>query len=301
MNKCRSGIRAAIWVLGIAMTTAVLPGIPARSDIAFAQGIGQASYGGVTLSYDNSLATAVRGQAVASNVGQNTIPSEIRPQHISFSFDGYPSKGVWTPQIRVIPLGAYRAAQSATGVSAELSGLEKYLGGATSAPLPQLPPVNAQRIISEDVAPIDGAGVSGVRFIASYSQAIVPVSGDNITYMFIGLSADRQYYVEGTFPVSLNTPLDPAPSPMTTENVQAYNQAVAERLSKTDMSGFTPTLDKLDKMMASIQVAQTIPGMPTTGTAPDSTWLLLSGVAAGVLTLAVGMTVRRRQGPRSGR
>lgn len=300
MNKCRSGILAAVWVLGIAMTTAVLPGIPARSDMAFAQGIGQASYGGVTFSYDNSLATAVRGQAVAGNVGQNTIPSEIRPQHISFSFDGYPSKGVWTPQIRVIPLGAYKAAQSSTGVSAELSSLEKYLGGATSAPLPQLPPVNAARIISEDVAPVAGAGVSGVRFIASYSQGIVPVSGDNITYMFIGLSADRQYYVEGTFPVSLNTPLDPAPSPVTAENVQAYNQAVADRLSKTDILGFTPTLDKLDKMMASIQVAQTIPGMPTTGSTPDSTWLLVFGAVAGVLTLALGMTVRR-QGPRSGR
>ena len=83
--------------------------------------------------------------------------------------------------------------------------------------------------------------------------------------------------------MALSTLLDSPPATLTPENVQAYNQAVAARLRGTGMDGFVPTLDKLDKMMSSIQVAggavePTTPGMPRTGSAQDSTWLLLAAV-----------------------
>ena len=299
MNKDRSRVRAAISVLGLAMVVAVVGMAPGS---AAAQGVGQATYDGVTFNYDTSLATNVRGQTVGSNVGQGGLISEARPEHISFTFDGYSTPGVWTPQIRVIPLAAYRVAHAQTAVSSELAALERYVGGASGGPLPVLPAVNAQRIISENVAPVAGAGVTGVRFVASYAQGILPVAADNITYMFIGLTADKAYYVEGTFPVALSTPLDPPPATLTPENVQAYNQAVAARLRGTGMEGFVPTLDKLDKMMSSIQVAggavePTTPGMPRTGSAQDSTWLLLAAGAAGIVAVAVGVVVRRRTSP----
>lgn len=262
MNRHRVGVLVAIWALGLATIAAALPGIPAGT--ALAQGIGQASYNGVTFNYDKALANNVSGQSVPSTVGQDVIFSEIRPEHNSFSFDGYPSKGTWSPQIRVIPMDAYKAAQP--GVGSELEALEMYLGGDTDKPLPLLPAVNEARIITEGVAPVVGAGVSGVRFLASYAQGITPVGADNVTYMFTGITRDGKYYVEGTFPVALSTPLDSPPSTITPESVQAYNRVVAQRLRDTDRSGFTPTLDLLDKMVASIQVnATVIPGMPTTG------------------------------------
>jgi hypothetical protein len=276
--------------------------------------MGQAGYEGVTFSYDTSMATRVRGQTVPSNVGQGDLISEVRPEHIAFSFDGYPSQGVWSPQIRVIPLAAYKAAHAQSAVTDELSALEGYIdsnmgsgtgGGSGSSStgtprtLPFLPPVNAQRIISEDVAPVVGAGVSGVRFIASYAQNPGPVGADNITYMFIGLTADGKYYVESTFPVALSTPLDPPPSPVTAENAQAYNQAVAVKLSNTDMMGFLPTLDKLDKMMSSVQVSGSvgpqIPGMPTTGSpAPEYGWQILPLLALGMVVLLAGVAISTR-------
>jgi hypothetical protein len=268
MNGCRSRALAAIAVLTlIALAIASAVSAPAAGSAA-AQAVAQAGHGGVTFSYDTSLATDVQGRTVASNVGQGASAWEIRPEHIGFTFEGYPAKGLASPQIRVIPLAEYKSVQVGSSVSGELGTLESYLGENVDTPglLPLLPPVNAQRIINEDVAPVAGAGVSGVRFVASYAQGIAPLTADNITYMFIGLTADRKYYVDAVFPVSLSTPLDPAPSPYTAESAHAYNQALAERLRNTDASGFTPSLDTLDKMIGSIRVNPTeIPGMPRTG------------------------------------
>jgi hypothetical protein len=162
--------------------------------------------------------------------------------------------------------------------------------------------VNAVRHIGTNAAPVAGAGVSGVRFLASYGQDLSPIREDNITYMFVGLTADRAYYVEGTFPVGLQAPLDPLPSSFDAESVQAYNQALAARLDGADTSGFIPSLDKLDKMMASIQVMggavePTTPGMPRTGSAQDSSRLLLAGAAAGLVAVGAGILVRRRTPP----
>src|SRR5688500_9168522 len=117
MNRHLYTAVAAIWVLGLATVTVAFPGIPAGS--AAAQGIGQATYGGVTFSYDNSVARRVMGQTIPSNVGQGLLFSEVRPEHTCFSFDGYSSKGMWTPGIRVIPLAAYKVAQSESGGSPE--------------------------------------------------------------------------------------------------------------------------------------------------------------------------------------
>lgn len=297
MNKHRSPNLAAVLLLGFAMAVAAIPGLWARS--AFAQPIGQASYGGVSFSYDTSLATNVQGRSVPSNVGQDVMVSEVRPEHISFAFEGYPSKGVWTPQIRVIPFAAYKSAQAQSDIANQLAALQTYLGASQpGAALPVLPPVNAQRIIAEDVAPVAGAGATGVRFVASYAQGIAPIASDNITYTYIGLTTDGKYYVEGTFPVALTKPLDPAPSPLTPDNVQAYNRSVADTLSKTDPSGFTPTLDTLDKMMASIQVNSTvIPGMPGTG-APSNYNVVIWGFAFSVALIMSGLAlfVRSRRG-----
>src|SRR5690349_3534264 len=110
MNRFRSSALAAIAVLGLTMVGVTVSGIPMRS--AVAQGIGQASYGGVTFSYDRSLATNVQGHAVASNVGRGASVWEIRPEHTGFSFEGYPAKGMALPQIRVIPLAEYKSIQA---------------------------------------------------------------------------------------------------------------------------------------------------------------------------------------------
>jgi hypothetical protein len=280
MNRFRFTVLAGISVLFLTAVAPAVFGAPADSAfaratshanygrLAFSYDASSASSGDVTFSYDPALATNVQGRAVASNAGQGASAWEVRPNHINFSFDGYPVKGLASPQIRAIPFAEYKLAQAGTSISGELNALEKYLSrsGATGVPLPQLPPVNAQRIIAENVAPVAGAGVSGVRFVASYAQGIAPVTADNVTYMFIGLTSDRKYYVDGVFPVSLSAPLDSPPSPFTAESAQAYNQAVAERLRNTDPSGFTPTLDTLDKMMGSVQVNPSgIPGMPSTG------------------------------------
>jgi LPXTG-motif cell wall-anchored protein len=300
MNRRRLRVPMAIRVVGAAMAVAAAPLLSPGGVVA--HGVGQAGYDGVTFNYDTPLATAVRGQTVASNVGQDGLITEVRPEHVSFAFDGYPSKGVWTPRIRVIPLAAYKAAQADTAIGGALQDLERYLDGETGGQLPFLPPVNAVRHIGANAAPVAGAGVSGVRFLASYGQDLSPVREDNITYMFIGLTADSAYYVEGTFPVGLSTPLDPAPSSFDAESVQAYNQALAGRLEATGTSGFVPSLDKLDKMMASMHVTggavePTTSGMPRTGSAQDSSWLLLAGVAAGVVAVGAGILVRRRTSP----
>jgi hypothetical protein len=295
MKSHRLLTAAAVIMLGLSTALAAVLGVPGSS--AFAQPTGQASYGGVSFTYDTSLATNVQGQSVASNVGQDVMTAEIRPEHISFTFSGYPSKGVWTPQIRVIRFADYKAAQAQSDIANQLGALQTYLGASQpGAPLPVLPPVNAQRVLAEDVAPVAGAGATGVRFVASYAQGITPIASDNITYTYIGLTTDGKYYIEGTFPVALVTPLDPAPSPLTPENVQAYNRSVADTLSKTDPSGFAPTLDKLDKMMASIQVSATvIPGMPGTGASIYEEVLPTLGLLAALLLVAgLAMVVRSR-------
>ncbi len=294
MNRHRSWAGAVLWALGLVAAVGLalaMPGGPVA-----AEGMGQASHGGATFSYDTAVATDVRGETVAGNVGQGAAFSAVRPAHICFTFSGYPATGVWTPQLRVLPRAAYEAALAPSGAAAAFPALAAYLGDATGRPLPNLPAVDSARVISADVAPMAGHGLTGVRFVAAYAQGIAPVRVADLVYVYTGLTADGRYYVEGTFPVALATPLDPPPAPVTPENARAYNDAVAARLAQTGATGFTPSLDLLDKMLSSIQISTAaIPGMPTTGAGgAPALGAPLALLALAFLLLGAGLTLSRR-------
>jgi hypothetical protein len=114
---------------------------------------------------------------------------------------------------------------------------------------------------------------AGIRAVVMKGQDTVFANNESVVYEFHGLTDDGQYYVAATFPIDapmlLSTCCDPAentneaaiPVPeLPADDVQAgavlreYNQEAQRQLDALNGSGFTPDLELLDTLVASLLV-----------------------------------------------
>jgi hypothetical protein len=131
--------------------------------------------------------------------------------------------------------------------------------GAGNTALPALPVVNAAQVIRAQARYVDLPGLSGIRYLSTYGQAPMPITSGAILYQFEGLSADGQSYVSVQF--TLQTPLFPAEIPADFDFeafmagfIDYLAQSVAT-LNAAAPGDFTPTLDQLDALVASMTFA----------------------------------------------
>lgn len=99
---------------------------------------------------------------------------------------------------------------------------------------------------------------SGARALETFGQSHFGVSNETLTYVFRGFSADQQYGVYLKVPARTANLPDMAPT-MTTnsdpiQDIVQYNQQAAQTLNALAPADFTPNLDLLDALVASIQV-----------------------------------------------
>jgi hypothetical protein len=220
-------------------------------------------YEGVSFSYDDSLASQVVPEIIpAEEGGEDMPPWEVAPQHIMFTFNGYPLPDAFhTPRIMVYPVAEFGAlSEYATG---EIERLEQLLiekPAEIADTIPLMPIFNAAQMMHTQVRYLTFQNGDGVRFLSMYGQAIYPVDNKNLFYTFQGVTDDGAKYVAVFMPVSHpSLPADGAEI-MNQDyesfeaNWDSYLADIVSQLDAQSGDSFTPSLLLLDAMVESIQV-----------------------------------------------
>jgi hypothetical protein len=220
-----------------------------------------AQQGTVRLTYNSEIATNVTAAAVPQF--EMNFPADPSPGIVRFRFAGYPVQGVPDAQIFVFPaaeygqrypIGAQRTdvlRRQLTERPALRSGVEPQGMGAPYQPVPL---VNAATmfVAKPEYRPF-GSG-SGFRFVTGFAQQAAPISGDNLLYLYQGLTADGRYLVSAWLPVRLNAVLPAPPSDFNVARIQVHNQTALRVLEGASAGAFAPSLDTLDALLAGLSV-----------------------------------------------
>jgi hypothetical protein len=96
---------------------------------------------------------------------------------------------------------------------------------------------------------------SGDRGLETFGQDHYGVSNESLKYVFRGYSADKQYGVYLQVPIQAAN-LSAVTPTMTTnpDEILQYNQQAVQSMSALTPGDFTPNLDLLDALVASVQV-----------------------------------------------
>jgi len=206
---------------------------------------------GVRISYDYTL---------ADDLLVETIPAEelmggagIMPEHVGLSFSGYVLPDTFhKPLIHIYAIRDLEAgSQAAANV---VAALRQFLAEKPAAPegIPFLPLFNAMQAMRAQVATIDFQNGTGVRFLAHYTQGLVPVNNNELFYTFQGISDDGAYYVAAILPVS--HPALPADASVLIPDgeFETHMRDMEQLLNAQEASTFTPDLKVLDAMIRSL-------------------------------------------------
>lgn len=231
------------------------------------------SFQNVSFVIPNGLATNALAGVVPAVQPTNESPGwDVAPEHVKFELDNYALYGRFhDPVIRVYPAQEYAAMSGSAKQSMER--LQAILTN-PSAPmeekaLPNIPFFGAGQMMAAQVTRLGFNNGNGVRLIAQYGQAVMPITSDQVFYHFQGLTSDGKYYVIAMLPIShplLASGPDPtvAPPPggvpfpdmMNSDAAafEAYFQAVANLLNTADPNSFSPALPLLDALVQSITI-----------------------------------------------
>lgn len=231
------------------------PGVHAQSDSSF-------TFEGVTFNLDPSLAARASGQMVPGQSASTDAPYwGVYPQYVSIALEGYPvTKSIYSPQIAVYPVQEYRS--TSAQASQMLDDLAKFLvekptDGRT---VPALPLRNEVQSFRSNVKYLDFQNGHGVRFLAFYSQGLVPVNNHDLFYAFQGLTSDGWYVVSVILPVT--NPDLPDTSEVSGKQVDelvdypGYISKLVVLLNQKPASSFTPDLAKLDALIESLRIGK---------------------------------------------
>jgi heat shock protein HslJ len=203
---------------------------------------------------------------------QPNTPPDINglPPHLLMTFDNQPVTPDYfnpnEPQARLFPVPAYLDMYAQAGdpyVAERIQQLSQLIAekpAVSTPPLPVLPGINAAQTLVAQVQYLDFTGGSGVAFLAYYTQDASPLTNQSLLYFFQGLTTDGNWYVSMAFPIdSAVLPDTAADVPadavhQATEDNAAYLQEVTQALNEAAPGDFTPPLDQLNAMAASIIV-----------------------------------------------
>jgi hypothetical protein len=96
---------------------------------------------------------------------------------------------------------------------------------------------------------------SGDRSLETFGQSHYGVSNESLKYVFRGYSMDKQYGIYVQVPIHTASLPDVAPTiAFNAQDVLDYNQKEVETVDALTPTDFTPSLDLLDALVASIHV-----------------------------------------------
>lgn len=219
-----------------------------------------ASFDGVSLAFDNALATSVNIWGYPGD-SVDVMPPQV-PHTLFTLYSGQPAPQFVlesTAAIYVYPVAEFAAFEEQTNRLNQLQALiadQPDLSAIET--LPFLPVYPAGQVIRARARHVETAAVQGISYVTAYMQAREPFTGSSFLYTFQGVSTDGQYYVAVVAP--LTTVLFPAElaalDPVAFE--QQFDAYLAESAAALDTAApaeFTPSLDLLDALVNSIQFA----------------------------------------------
>ena len=208
---------------------------------------------GITISYSDAL---------ADDLMFETIPAEelmggagVMPEHVGLAFDGDVLPNTFhKPLIHVYAVSDLEAGSEAS--AGVVAALRAFLAERPAAPegIPFLPLLNAMQAMRAQVAYLDFQNGTGVRFLAHYTQGLVPVNNDELFYTFQGLSDDGRYYVAAILPVSHPSLPADASVPIPDGEFETHMRDMEQLLNAQDAPSFTPDLAALDATIRSLRL-----------------------------------------------
>jgi hypothetical protein len=219
------------------------------------------------ISYDDSLASGVRVETFPASAPDDLVPV---PEHKAIILtDSYASTrrlyrqpaGLDTQaKLMIFPIADYEAVSPLA--RERILTLRSLLAERPTSPvgeIPLLPLVNGSQMFHSQLAYIDFANGSGVRFLTQYAQEPRNVNNSEVFYTFQGLTLDGSYYIAAFFPVS--TQSLPEDDTILRQDYAAfeatygtYLPATVQALDSLIEQDFEPNLAKLDAILQSLQV-----------------------------------------------
>lgn len=220
----------------------------------------------LSLYLDPALATSYVCETVPASLSE----FEPYPEHTRVTLQGYPISGThFDPQISVYAVLDYDAMipGDVTGLVTDLQSLTS--GGSTpsftspfTSPIPFLPRFDAAQAFFAHYSVEPFTSGSGIRFLTEYAQYYVPVNNTDLFYTYQGLTSDGLYWISAILPTNLATlPVDAdagfggQTQEQFSNGYDAYILAAVGQLDATAPASFTPTIDALDALVASIAIA----------------------------------------------
>ncbi len=187
--------------------------------------------------------------------------------HILVTFDGEDPADVLAENGRRLYIFPNEAYQTVAGdpVINQVARLQELIEvGFGSDPMPLLPPPSSFMDRWAQYLPVDFTQGAGVRYVSDSParQQIGVWSNDVTAYYYQGLTEDGRFYLSLIWPVSteaLPATADDAPEDVKAtatnpDTYDAYKEATQETLNNLSSAEFDPQLDKLDALVASIQL-----------------------------------------------
>jgi len=233
----------------------------------------EVTFGTLTLVVPPEVASGASGSEYPRNDSEDAAWWQKTPGHLQVMLDDYyVLQGKFhQPQIYVYPAQAY--AEMVPAAFESIRRLDNILygsdGSISADELPAVPFFNAQPVFASNIQTLSFQNGGGVRFLTEYGQFNAPVNNHELFYQFQGVTRDGAYYIIAILPITapaLAETSDAAaalPSggiaypDVTDPNAdwQGYYTAVTDLLNDTSPDTFTPSINQLDLLIESMQVA----------------------------------------------
>lgn len=241
----------------------------------------RAAHGGVSLTYDSSLAGEARGETVPASPLESADekPDGVYPEHVAFRLVGRtsaPADSFHEPVVRVCPVAEYlrafsvspRHVEEAERALAELRRLIRRRPAALKGNVPALPFADATEAFHARVKYLRFRGGAGVAYLTQSQQDDNLINGQQASYEFRGLTDDGRFYVSATFPVGApalaaardaaghegySLPRD-AGGGREGRKYAAYVESVRRRLERLRPAQFDPDLRLYDGLLGSLEI-----------------------------------------------
>jgi uncharacterized protein YgiM (DUF1202 family) len=225
----------------------------------------------------------INAAALSDKVAAITLPAQngdpgapnmggAMPSHVRISFGGEQLTTDFVDpnqrQILIIPVQDYLDRFAADAdmqkqAQSRIDALQALIKARTtkaSDEIPVVPAFNAAQVFRSKVKYINFKGGSGVRFVTTYAQDVMPITNSDVFYTFQGLTNDGKYYVAAYIPVDtkvLTESRDKVQQKELDETVKdfdAYLKRVTTALERQPSNGYTPNLDSVDNVVKSIEL-----------------------------------------------
>lgn len=226
------------------------------------------SFSGVSFTIPNELGTLATSESVAAVDNADGPGWSTAPAYTKFTLQKYPIfDSMHNPEIRIYPAADYEkihngAAESLKRLRALTSSTGMDINNST---VPFIPYFNATQTFEAKGLLMKFQNGTGVRMVAQYDQAFIPVNNYELMYHFEGLTSDGNYYIIAIFPLNASIlqaddkPDSPVPAggvvfDFNKTDPATYYGAITQALNEAAPESFTPTLASLDALIQSIKI-----------------------------------------------